>query len=286
MIEAGERTRAQAELDPAGKLISELKFAQEDFKRAREEFLAGNIESARELTRKAVQASITVMGADLGDVKLGGVEEAGLKKARAEAEKRTEAAAGFAREMQAAAQDAIPPVLEGLETMERQMEAGKATLAGVIESIKLAKIEADELKKKLSENTFATHTQIINTVNTGGNGGLGLSTGGGLPGYGGGDKIPIMAEAGEHMIRKEAVRKLGRDAAHAFNRGDIKGLIQALPVQHLKEGGEVKAEGTTNVNLLLGEKAFPMVAKVSAADEFVKEIKSINIVHGRKKHPY
>ncbi len=112
----------------------------------------------------------------------------------------------------------------------------------------------------------------------------GFKIGGAIPGYGGGDKNIIATEGGEHVIRKEAVKKLGRPAAVAFNRGDIAGLINALPIQKLQEGGEVKSPGTTaNVNLIMGEKSFPVTADVNVAAEFIDEIKSINTVRGRKK---
>jgi TP901 family phage tail tape measure protein len=115
----------------------------------------------------------------------------------------------------------------------------------------------------------------------------GFNTGGQIPGYGGGDTVPIMAERGEHVIRKESVKKIGRSAAQAFNRGDIAGLIKSLPRQHLKEGGEVgSADGATNVNLIMGEKSFPVTANKSVAEEFIAEIKTINTVRGRKKQIY
>ena len=47
--------------------------------------------------------------------------------------------------------------------------------------------------------------------------GAGYSTGTVLPGYGGGDKIPAMLEAGEAVVRKEAVRSLGPDFFKSLN---------------------------------------------------------------------
>jgi hypothetical protein len=113
----------------------------------------------------------------------------------------------------------------------------------------------------------------------------GFNTGGEIPGYGGGDKVPIMAERGEHVLRKESVKKLGRGAAQAFNRGDIAGLFNALPVQRFKEGGEVQgASGpAANVNLIMNEKAFPVTAEQNVAEAFIAEIKSMNTIRGRKK---
>ncbi len=115
----------------------------------------------------------------------------------------------------------------------------------------------------------------------------GFNTGGHIPGYGGGDTVPIMAEPGEHVIRKESVKKLGRGAAQAFNRGDIAGLINSLPVQKYKEGGEVKSEGSTaNVNLIMGDNSYPVTAAENVAADFIAEIKNINVIRSRKKNPY
>ncbi len=44
-----------------------------------------------------------------------------------------------------------------------------------------------------------------------------LAAGGRLPGYGGGDRIPALLEAGEYIIRKEAVNRFGAGIFHALN---------------------------------------------------------------------
>lgn len=44
-----------------------------------------------------------------------------------------------------------------------------------------------------------------------------FATGGALPGYGGGDRIHALLEAGEFVMRKEAVRRYGLDAMMAIN---------------------------------------------------------------------
>lgn len=46
---------------------------------------------------------------------------------------------------------------------------------------------------------------------------VGLRRGGRLPGYGGGDRISALLEAGEFVIRKEAVSKFGSGLFHALN---------------------------------------------------------------------
>jgi tape measure domain-containing protein len=50
-----------------------------------------------------------------------------------------------------------------------------------------------------------------------------------LPGYGGGDKVPALLEAGEFIVRKEAVAKLGKSVLQAINQG-------VLPLQRATGG--------------------------------------------------
>jgi tape measure domain-containing protein len=50
-----------------------------------------------------------------------------------------------------------------------------------------------------------------------------------LPGYGGGDKVPALLEAGEFIVRKEAVAKLGKWVLQAVNQG-------VLPLQRATGG--------------------------------------------------
>ena len=46
---------------------------------------------------------------------------------------------------------------------------------------------------------------------------VGLSRGGQLPGWGGGDRIRALLEAGKFVVRKEAVAKYGAGLLHALN---------------------------------------------------------------------
>lgn len=64
-----------------------------------------------------------------------------------------------------------------------------------------------------------------------------LATGGKLAGYGGGDRIPALLEAGEYIIRKEAVSRFGAGIFHALNNL----RLPALP--GFATGGPVGAGG-------------------------------------------
>ncbi len=82
---------------------------------------------------------------------------------------------------------------------------------------------------QLQQPTSSVHTVYVRTVEQHSVGGLvgagtaalatlpRFATGGALPGYGGGDRIHALLEAGEYIMRKEAVRHYGIDAMAAIN---------------------------------------------------------------------
>lgn len=293
-IAGSEKKRAQAGFDPLEKLLDDLNRAEDEFDQASKERAAGNIDRARKLTLSAVRAANAILEVQKDSAEKSEVTRNELNIATREAEKLVKAAKNFAIEMSTAAEEAIPAVKEQLSALEADLKAGRDTLVNLKNDIKLAKSLAVELKTILSQNTTATHTQFIDTVNRGSDVSPvpGFSAGVKLPGYGGGDKILAKLEAGERVIKKEAVRNLetlGSRAMTALHKGDIKGLIDSLPLPSFNQGGKVESStpsGTTNVNLNLNGKTFPMTSKQSIADKFVQEIKSINVVRGRKKTIY
>ncbi len=289
-VQEGQRGKAQRGFNQVEKLISDLEFAERDFKKAAKERAKGNVKSARELTLSAVNAAAKVMSADPLKLQEAGTSTAGLAEAVLVAERMQKAAVRFAEEMEASAQQKVPAVSEELKTLEGQLKNGKSTLDGLREAIKAARADARLLKEKLNEDTKATHTQVVNTVSTDDTSSVpGFSKGVRLPGYGGGDKIFARLEAGENVLKKESVRSLktlGASAMDAIHKGDIRGLIDSLPLPGYKDGGEVKAEGSTNVNLIMGQKSFPMTTSKTTSRNFVSEIKKTNIVHGRSEKVY
>jgi len=97
-----------------------------------------------------------------------------------------------------------------------------------------------------------------------------------LSGYGGGDKVKALLEAGEFIIKKEAVQKLGLDRLHMLNQGQLprfKDGGHVTPMQKFNTGGLVKTElnssgtkGTVNLNLTVGNKTFPMISDEQVAE--------------------
>jgi hypothetical protein len=80
-----------------------------------------------------------------------------------------------------------------------------------------------------------------------------MATGGHLPGYGGGDRIPIMGEGGEFMLRKEAVQSVGVDRLNSVNTtgslagtgesgSDVMEVHVTAPIQLRISNGRILAE--------------------------------------------
>ena len=95
-----------------------------------------------------------------------------------------------------------------------------------------------------------------------------------LGGYGGGDKVKALLEAGEFIIRKEAVKVLGLSRLHTLNEGRLPryqggGFIP--PIQRFDTGGAVKTPTITsgktmNLNLNLGGQSFKMITEEDVAN--------------------
>lgn len=95
---------------------------------------------------------------------------------------------------------------------------------------------------------------------------------GALGGYGGGDKIKALLEAGEFIIRKEAVQSLGLGRLHMLNKGMLPRFNMGgsvAPIQRFNTGGGVNAttssSRTVDLNLNIGGQQFQMVSEESVA---------------------
>ena len=88
-------------------------------------------------------------------------------------------------------------------------------------------------------------TIVTENVSSGGGEGGGYAGGGWLPGFGGGDKIAAFLEAGEFVVRKEAVKALGTPVLQNYiNYGKLPAgdaIYRAMggPVKRLASGGLV-----------------------------------------------
>ncbi len=159
----------------------------------------------------------------------------GAKKGSAEASKKQgEDVKGVGKEIK---------LIDGVWTnvWENATSAADASVSKMIAGIKRVQSEASkiEISEKAAGGSVAGFFMggAIQALRFGGQA---VHAAGGqyFPGYGGGDKIPIMGEAGEVMIRKERQREVGVDTSLAYNRGDWKTVVQNL-LPKLRMGGPV-----------------------------------------------
>jgi len=109
-------------------------------------------------------------------------------------------------------------------------------------------------------------------------------------GYGGGDRIPIMGESGEFMLRKESVKKYGIDFISSLNSMKVTPSVPlptslstasvdtAPQVQMLAAGGPVgggmQVDGSSvyNLNLMVEGKSYETFATRAVIDAVMREI--------------
>lgn len=102
--------------------------------------------------------------------------------------------------------------------------------SNIDEQIKKVRQLQAELQKLAAQQAATGTTGGTSGGSAGGNGGGGFSHGGFLGGYGGGDRIPAYLEAGEFVMRKEAVRRYGLNLMRQVN---------ALRLGRFADGGAV-----------------------------------------------
>ncbi len=299
--------------------IFDLEAAAKNF---REKIQGATVEQQEELIKAAVQAAANVStliskSADGGrsetagvtgqrTVSGGGGVDQGLEEAKILAEELTQEARDFTLEMIKADEKALPGVIDSLEKQREKVEESKLLYEQMLIDVDELNTKAQELKDKMNEDTKSKHTRTLVEVQAKSQGGLAqpvkAQTGRHLPGYGGGDKIPALLEAGEYVIRKEAVRRMGYNFIDAINRMDVDALMSQLTAptkeyrEKFREGGIVGAGVSTaqepvvkeiiQVDLTQGGKSLKLHAGKTESDEFFKDMKRMNIIHGRRKRAY
>jgi hypothetical protein len=111
-------------------------------------------------------------------------------------------------------------------------------------------------------------TLKVREVQTRATGGLiqRLAAGGKLPGYGGGDRISALLEAGEYVIRKEAVAKFGSGLFHALNN------LRIPEIPRFAAGGPVGGGDSMTVNLAFsGGSSVPVTSTREQARALIRE---------------
>lgn len=220
---------------------------------------AGNFEEAIANADKAKEAykslnhevkdgdNVLVSGRDALKTSMQGVESAGrlaieiLKQQKEHAEKAADAL-NFESDFQLG--DAFTEAgAEAKKLAEQSGEVGKkwrTMFVGMEKdaSTQIKKIDAalDKMARDRKVSVTVTEVQARAT------GGMihKLATGGKLSGYGGGDRIPALLEAGEYIIRKEAVAKFGAGLFHKLN---------SLNLPKFATGGSVGGGGGDTISV-------------------------------------
>lgn len=288
--------------------------AEEKFYAAKEALAKGDYELAEKLAKDAEELYaglatevkstegddvVTQALEDTKEIAVNGVQAVGDFVQQLYQEQKNAAASAQAE--WAATADGIK---KQLDEIAKQREANIAiTLSGVTDA----------------ENTIAHlikpeyKTIYIRTVKTGssssessGDDSEEFATGGRLPGYGGGDRIRALLEAGEFVVRKEAVKKYGSNLFNALNamklnmsnlvRARVGGMISNISVPEINSqrfayqtGGVVSAASGTSETLIVRFQAGDIEAPVRITDTdsrkamklMAKEMAKMRLIYAR-----
>lgn len=182
--------------------------------------------------------------------------------------------------------NAIQNMQKDADTLEEKIKK----LNQVIANIQEAKIQAivddaevldlEDKINKLDGKEITMTAKIVESVVTAKKyGGLitkKLASGGWLPGYGGGDKIKALLEAGEFVVRKEAVKKFGLGFLQAINNMSLPSItppVVEAPKTSFATGGlaqNMPSYGT--INLAINGQQFPIITEKDVADKLMKHL--------------
>jgi TP901 family phage tail tape measure protein len=129
--------------------------------------------------------------------------------------------------------------------------------------------------------TSQTGGEILPRFNTGGNVDGHTRRTGKLNGYGGGDKVKALLEAGEFIIRKEAVKALGLDRLYQINQGRLPkyqtgGEVGKPALPRFNTGGAVTSTSSGKVvelNLNMGGQTFKTTTDEEVATQLANYLK-------------
>jgi hypothetical protein len=207
MTEAGAQADIQAEI-------------AEKFAQAQTALAAGDSEGARELAENIRSLTGQVEDVDAAEASLRKLQEVFTQVTAAQVDTQR----GIAE---------VAGEQAGTVTVDADITAAEANLATLqqelaeIQQERVVRIDADikPLKAKLAEseslfkqafsaislNPFATQMNVVGSI-------LKRASGGPIPGYGGGDRIPALLEGGEYIVRKDKAAKF-RDLLDHINFG-------------------------------------------------------------------
>lgn len=200
------------------------------------------------------------------------------------------------KELTDSSKEAGKDVIDAGDTLSKSIRSTADRFVPVITSINAAGKEFKSVLVYLSDNKWGYQP----TNDEGGapstpapkrfGGYIGYAFGGRLGGgYGGGDRIPIMGEAGEFMLRKESVAKYGIDFISSLNSMKVApdvlpatvlsaASINTAPTVQMAAGGlvagglKVNEESVYNLNLNLGGNDYPVLARKDVIDLVMREV--------------
>lgn len=165
---------------------------------------------------------------------------------------------------------------------------GTALISGKSSTIGKLSTVLSEMTSKLKSwaaSQNITITVKVKKVETKAEGGIvggmirGMAAGGKLPGYGGGDRIPALLEAGEYVLPKEVVRNLGlgyleqlrsafRTSIPKFNMG-----VPRMAAGGAVGGGKASPLGSYTLELKTGEKSYPLSGSKVVITQLLEQLR-------------
>lgn len=276
----------------------ERKQAEEKVSAARGALLLGDLDKARRFVQEAetlYSGLVREVTQDIGgkNIVVQSLEAttqvaiAGLREVSRVAIEIEETEKKTFEDLQANALDRIKTIQVELDKLAAKQTKEIPILLTEVEAAKslindLTKDETKHITIEVEKKTVAAPT--------------GMQSGGIFSGYGGGDRIPVLAEAGEGFIKKEAVRKYGAPFINAINsltlpvgavtkalRARIGGIIMPdLSINNgFQTGGIVPAPVAKDmgvVELRIGSKGYPVMGSPNMLTELKLAIERENML--------
>jgi len=268
--------QAQEKIAAANRMLAEAQAAASRGDAGAAEKAAAGAEKFAQAA-EGIASGIKDTGAAIGIVEQAGQVAAAAATAAGQANER--AAEGAAQKVGTLKVELakLAADLDALEKKKRNVEID-AKIDAAMANIARIRSELDTLQNKTIEIT-TVHRTVEERAAGGPVGIKGYATGGKLPGYGGGDRIPAMLEAGEFILRKEAVRHWGLEKLFALNamrlpRFAAGGLV--LPSASAPSSASPGGGDEITVNLAIGGRDHRVRTSRETARDLVDSLRELS----------
>ncbi len=246
-----DMNESKQQVDIAAQAAEKISAAQQKLAEAQAAAARGDTTGAEKAAREAEQFAQAAegLGSSLKKTSeaVAVVENAG-KVAAAAAKAVGDANARAASEAESKSRDirqTLDDLASQLESLERQKRLVQidADISSAAAAVSALQDRMAELKDKTVTVTVLTRNVEAHQAGGPVGGVLHLNRGGRLPGYGGGDRVRALLEAGEYVVRKERARRFGA-LVHMINTAPLSRLNDLLSgfvggVQRFAVGGPV-----------------------------------------------